>query len=140
MSLHAGGGGADIEYAGKAYKARPLTRALLGEYEALLGARARKALQVIKDCLTEEQYLARADKIARDYEDGEYSFYSRRGLEFLNTNAGRIALGCLIFGGIPSDEMFELAAHRKDEVEHTLTTVVRECMERWAPGADGKNA
>jgi hypothetical protein len=138
MSLHAGPAGTalTLEYQGRTYAARPITDEVLGEFEVMLAGRARRALESIKPALTREEYLARLDAIARDFEEGAYSLYAPRGQEALTRRDGALAVAALLFG-VGKAEMLRLMNANQERVRAIVTAVSRES---FPPGAAGPQA
>ncbi|AMV27373.1 hypothetical protein VT84_23440 [Gemmata sp. SH-PL17] len=132
-----------IEHNGKTYTVAPvLTHGTMLAVETKLYERAKAALLELRDVYPADEYLKRADELRKQRETGHFAFESEHTMAFLETTPGTALLLSCMMSAEPA-EIFELLAHKPEEMRTILTEVMEDSLpkealapKRKAPGPD----
>lgn len=114
-----------ITHDNKTYSFRLLDAAVKNRIEKLLYQRAREAVYVDRDHMSDEQYVTRLDKVREAYEANEYAFTGPRTQKVLQTPKGAMLLLEAITGESEED-LTRLMIARGPEVNLLVKTVMEE--------------
>ncbi len=114
-----------IVHEGRTYSFRLIDAGCKNAIEKLLDRRAREAVYVDRDWMTEDQYIARLKEVAEAYGNYEYAFTSDRTQKVLQTTQGVMLLLETITGE-SEDDLTRLMMARGPEVNLLIKTVMEE--------------
>lgn len=114
-----------IAHDGRTYSFRLIDAAVKNAIEKLLYQRAREAVYVDRDHMTEAQYVERLDKVREAYEGNEYAFTGERCQKALKTPKGVLMLLEAVTGET-EEALTRLLMERGPEVNVVLRTVLEE--------------
>lgn len=109
----------------KTYKVSLITQAVKLAYERHLYGKAKEAAAGMRELMNGEEYRQHLKELNDSYIMGEYAFESKRGLEYMQTAPGVLALASLLFD---TDEMtlMKLVGERPDDVSSLIQLLVKE--------------
>lgn len=119
----------EIVHEGRTYQFFLLDAGRKNLIEKRLYQRAREAVYADRDHMSEEQYLARLDKVRESYEANEYAFTGARTQQILQTPKG-VTFLLEVITGLPEDDLTPLLLARGPEVTTVLKTVIDESFRR----------
>lgn len=120
-----------IQYKGKTYQVRPLDQKAKDAFQKRLFASARESAAGLKDLMTPEQYDAHLLKLNDEFLLGEYALESKRGLAYLQTTAGRLAIAAILLNATDYEVMC-LLAERGSEVGSLVALTLKESLPQVA--------
>ncbi|VTR93206.1 unnamed protein product [Gemmata massiliana] len=118
-----------IVHEGRAYTFHLLDQTRKNALEKRLYQQAREAVYVDRDHMTEDQYLARLDRVREAYERNEYAFFGARCTEILQTPKGALML-LEVITSESEDDLTPVLSERGPEVNAVLKTVMDESFRK----------
>ena len=118
-----------IAHEGRVYLFHLLTAARKNALEKRLYQRAREAVYVDRDHMSEGQYIARLDDVRDAYENNEYAFTGPRTQKVLQTPKGAMMLLEVVTDETEED-LTPLLIARGPEVNALLKTVMEESFRK----------
>lgn len=124
-------------YAGKEYRVSYLTQAKKAEFERWLRQQILDTLPKLREVLPAEEYEHEKRQLFHGLATAKYSFHGRIAAEAMQTEEGSLVLASILFG-CSMDEMFRMAATKREEITNILSQVLQASQRDQEAPASGE--